>query len=1497
MADQWNLPPSGRASTELCSWRTGRGDPLLADSRPRPRGGRGWLSKRGVQWIALAACAVSSGYGATNIIDFNTDPANAGLYSWFGNVNDVNGSPAPWRPSGGASGTANDGYLSIADALSGSHSTLVFKDFENGLIIKSFTFDCDLRIGGGTDPAADGFSVSVVSGTDPAVVAADGGTDPTSTFAGIGTETGLPEEGTQTGLSVGFDQWQSGTEAYQDVVGISVRLEGDLIAQFPIPLGPGGTNIYTPDMPAPGSQGNLYTYDNSTTYRNLATNDASYAYSLQTGARNTTDDLNADGVVDATDPNAPQPAYGSPNFDLWMKNLKWEHFHMEVTDAGKVIISWKGRELTPPGGLATSFAPRPARIVFAGRTGGSWSVMHVDNLRLVTQPFTSAAISGFQGNAGGFTLQIADQGTTTLDPTSLSLKLNGTSVTATAVTKTGSTTYVHYNTPQPLGIGSTNVLDITYKDNQGIQSTAQRTFQPASYVTIPASYAMPAGSVDTTSSGFSALMSQIPVGRTPGDANTIANAERQLAGGYLDPATGKAYPSIIPKGPNTDGSYAVTNINWNEFPDSAGGADIGNFRATNDPPTNIPDEPFPGIPGQAAEVTDPTQPGYSDNVVSDITGYLELAAGFYTFGVNSDDGFKVSTGPGVLDVTGLALGSFNGGRGATDTTFDVYVPTAGIYPIRLLYWQGGGGGNVEFFVIDQTTGVKTLINDRSGASAIKAYSKATTSRPSVTRISPQADDLFVAADANVLADITDGTIPVDNGSVSLTVNGTAAGAPTKTGAVTTVTRAGSLTSLLAPGSNNVVLVYGFSGTKVTNSWSFTVPAYATLPIGAKVATGSATGTGFKATVKQMDKSGDANQGNGGRFPGDGNILPRPEVQLANGFINPTNGLPYENLALAGENPDGTFNVTDALNFNVASGNTGVFGGDTQFPGMPGTGTSGSPVGTENFVAEFTTYLDLKAGAYVWGVNTDDGFLVTCAPDPHDTLGTVLGVFNGGRGNSGTLISASAFGVVVPADGTYPIRVLFWQGGGGGNLEFFSVDKTGQQALIGDTATPQAIAAHDTYTGTPQPWVEFSVSPSPWARRTQQAGPGPILFYGRTAANVNAGDIYNSADNTAPWADVGIGAVFANLGSGTVGLMLNGTNVTPTVTPSGTNTTVVYKPAAPLPSGSTNTASLIYAGVTNSWTFTVQTYTNLQASDAAPISAASAGARGFLAKVVQATTRQPNTVARAETQLAGGIANVALPGTNAGGTYILPGIVNWNNNLNPTTSGGAVQTNGTPIGNFQRNVYGTGWPFGDYPDTPVPGLPGTGLGNADNSAAEVFAYLEFDQAGYYRFGVNSDDGFAVKVGTPGQTNRTVIYSLDAGKGASDVPFSFVVPQPGLYPIRLVWYNGGGGANLEFFSYDDTGKKVRINDPSNPQAIKAFYSIATVPQGPQLAVTRNGNNVVISWPTTAGYALQSAPALLSTGTAWTAVSTAPVDSGGTSTVTVPMSATQQYFRLAK
>ena len=71
---------------------------------------------------------------------------------------------------------------------SGQRNTLVFDDLDKGFVVKTLTFECDLRIGGGKGQPAEGFSLNYVRADDP--LASNG-----SQFAGTDGETNLPEEG------------------------------------------------------------------------------------------------------------------------------------------------------------------------------------------------------------------------------------------------------------------------------------------------------------------------------------------------------------------------------------------------------------------------------------------------------------------------------------------------------------------------------------------------------------------------------------------------------------------------------------------------------------------------------------------------------------------------------------------------------------------------------------------------------------------------------------------------------------------------------------------------------------------------------------------------------------------------------------------------------------------------------------------------------------------------------------------------------------------------------------------------------------------------------------------------------------------------------------------------------------------------------------------------------------------------------------------------------
>jgi len=73
------------------------------------------------------------------------------------------------------------------------------------------------------------------------------------------------------------------------------------------------------------------------------------------------------------------------------------------------------------------------------------------------------------------------------------------------------------------------------------------------------------------------------------------------------------------------------------------------------------------------------------------------------------------------------------------------------------------------------------------------------------------------------------------------------------------------------------------------------------------------------------------------------------------------------------------------------------------------------------------------------------------------------------------------------------------------------------------------------------------------------------------------------------------------------------------------------------------------------------------------------------------------------------------------------------------------------------------------------------------------------------------------------------------------------------------------------------------------------IVTTPQ-PPLAMSRNGTNVVVSWPVSAtGFQLFSTPSL--TTPAWSGVNRTVVTNGFFATVTVPLTSTNTFFRLQK
>jgi len=109
--------------------------------------------------------------------------------------------------------------------------------------------------------------------------------------------------------------------------------------------------------------------------------------------------------------------------------------------------------------------------------------------------------------------------------------------------------------------------------------------------------------------------------------------------------------------------------------------------------------------------------GSVDNIAMVAGATVKIpTTGWYTFNVNSDDGFELS-------IDGNLVHEANWGKGADDQFGQAYL-TAGNHNIRLLYWEGGGGSSVQ---VSAAQGKKTSFDDTFnliGGPAIPAFYQA-----------------------------------------------------------------------------------------------------------------------------------------------------------------------------------------------------------------------------------------------------------------------------------------------------------------------------------------------------------------------------------------------------------------------------------------------------------------------------------------------------------------------------------------------------------------------------------------------------------------------------------------------------------------------------------------------------------------------------------------------------------------------------------------------------
>ncbi|NCF94881.1 MAG: hypothetical protein GWQ05_28570 [Verrucomicrobiaceae bacterium] len=350
---------------------------------------------------------------ATEVVDVYQAGLNNDDLSQSGQVFDFNEDPmldiisntdtTEWRASGGVD---DSGYLSLTDAVGGAQANIIFPPVENP--ISAFKFSVDARIGGDKDRPADGFSINIVRAEDPILEEPRGlGYAISHQFPDLG---GLQEEGSQTGLGIGFDTWDNGQfqqEPEADIVGFSIRVDGDLVEQIPAATANGEPDDVT---------------------------------SLQTGP------------IGVEDPP--------------IENLSWQRFEVELTEDRMLNINWKGQEVLKD--FAVDWFPSEnMQIVLGARTGGSWEAHHFDNLSLEVVTTNTARITNVDRSREGVSFTYGDSDESQLNVESLVLTIDGTEVEPTIDAADGVTT-TSYQPEMPWAFGSEHPWVLTALDQNSL---------------------------------------------------------------------------------------------------------------------------------------------------------------------------------------------------------------------------------------------------------------------------------------------------------------------------------------------------------------------------------------------------------------------------------------------------------------------------------------------------------------------------------------------------------------------------------------------------------------------------------------------------------------------------------------------------------------------------------------------------------------------------------------------------------------------------------------------------------------------------------------------------------------------------------------------------------------------------------------------------------------------------------------------------------------------
>ena len=420
----------------------------------------------------------------------------------------------------------------------------------------------------------------------------------------------------------------------------------------------------------------------------------------------------------------------------------------------------------------------PARVVWENGTGGSsielFSVV-TGGRRVLLNDVAHGGLRAFRTVTGtlptyasylqpakGATaapfdtpIRITLVGANVQNDSSLVLKLDGATVSATKTQKNG-VTDVRYQPTAFFLPRSVHTVELDFND--GSAQAFQWSFTVQNYGLLTANMRV---TPDTSKPGF-----VLRTFNNQAERRNDNQVTEDALNGLLKDAADVPLPNLSDSeavGAALDVAQRESlapnaNLVW-ELPGvinlSVGGGNAGNF---------APDDVLPG---------NPALDGSTVGARADFVGYVTLRKGIVTLGVNSDDSFRATAGPIQDAVSRVLLGEFNGTRAAVNSRFRFVAAEDGTYPIRFLWENGGGAGSLEVFTL-AADGTRTLLNDANDGAALKVYRAALGTpivNPYVKTITPSDGAVDQMSAPTISAVLVDAVKRVDKTSVTMTVQG------------------------------------------------------------------------------------------------------------------------------------------------------------------------------------------------------------------------------------------------------------------------------------------------------------------------------------------------------------------------------------------------------------------------------------------------------------------------------------------------------------------------------------------------------------------------------------------------------------------------------------------------------------------------------------------------------------------------------------------------------